>query len=243
MDDHDVIWRVVGAAVAGRSHVEAGRACDDVAAYRVLDSTLLAAVADGAGSAARARHGAQLAVSTSLHALETRVDDGRFADADDMQAALAAAQQAIAEEAASAGAHPRDYACTLLLVVAQPRATRVLHVGDGACVASTSSSSSTDMTFRVVSWPQNGEYANTTAFITDAGVRAYMAHLDGVETFAIFFHGLQSVALDWTERTAFGPFFSPLVAALRRLAPRELEPRLAEYLAIDPRIAQEPMTT
>ncbi len=63
-------WRVVGASVAGTGHVRSGLPCQDAHAFRVLpDGTLVAAVADGAGSAARAAEAAAAAVAHAVAAI------------------------------------------------------------------------------------------------------------------------------------------------------------------------------
>ena len=56
-------WRVVGVSVVGTSHLDRAVPCQDAHRYQVLSGgELLVAVADGAGSAARAEAGASRAV-------------------------------------------------------------------------------------------------------------------------------------------------------------------------------------
>lgn len=63
-------WRVIAASVVGSGHVRAGVPCQDAHAYRILpDGTLVIAVADGAGSAARAAEGAAAAVRHAVAAM------------------------------------------------------------------------------------------------------------------------------------------------------------------------------
>lgn len=70
---HEVAWRVVAASAAGSAHLARGLPCQDAWAWRCLPTgPLLAAVADGAGSAARAELGAALAVEAVLDALVHR---------------------------------------------------------------------------------------------------------------------------------------------------------------------------
>ena len=57
-------WVVVGASVQGTGHLKFSLPCQDAYAYKALNgSVLVAAVADGLGSAAYAQAGAQLAVA------------------------------------------------------------------------------------------------------------------------------------------------------------------------------------
>jgi serine/threonine protein phosphatase PrpC len=60
-------WRVVGASVVGTAHEKTGQPCQDAHGWRILpDNVLIAAVADGAGSAALGEIGAQVAVRAVL---------------------------------------------------------------------------------------------------------------------------------------------------------------------------------
>jgi hypothetical protein len=84
-------WRVISAAVIGASHRKAGLPCQDATGWRVTaQGVLLAAAADGAGSAERSAEGARLAVQTALDYLEEavgerEVESGR-AEASDQEA-------------------------------------------------------------------------------------------------------------------------------------------------------------
>lgn len=70
-------WRVLGAAVRGTSHQRRSQPCQDAWQATVRDDgVLLAAVADGAGSASRSHDGAREAVSAAIAALtETTFPD------------------------------------------------------------------------------------------------------------------------------------------------------------------------
>jgi len=72
-------WQVTSAVVQGVSHQKMGLPCQDALDFRFLPGgVLLAALSDGAGSAARAEEGATLAVESCLAALadilETETD-------------------------------------------------------------------------------------------------------------------------------------------------------------------------
>src|SRR5512138_193142 len=60
-------WQVIGAAVQGLSHQRQGLPCQDALKYHCLPGgILLAALADGAGSAVHAELGAQAAVEAAV---------------------------------------------------------------------------------------------------------------------------------------------------------------------------------
>ena len=67
-------------------------------------------------------------------------------------------------------------------------------------------------------WPQSGEYANCTWFVTDDELasRVEFASVEGVHEIALLTDGLQGLALRFLGREAHGPFFEPMFARLRR---------------------------
>jgi hypothetical protein len=67
-------WNMVGASVRGTSHVKLNLPCQDYHDYRVVaHEVILAAVADGLGSASKSNQGAKLAVDTVLNSLDTLI--------------------------------------------------------------------------------------------------------------------------------------------------------------------------
>ena len=62
------------------------------------------------------------------------------------------------------GFQPRDYACTFLGAVIGPRIAAFLQIGDGAIVIADTEDGNDGHTWVV--WPQHGEFANSTFFIT-----------------------------------------------------------------------------
>src|SRR5208282_2256447 len=66
-------------------------------------------------------------------------------------------------------------------------------------------------------WPQSGEYANTTCFLTDPHYETEMAFFfedERVDQVALFTDGLQMLALNYAEKTGHSPFFLPLFQKL-----------------------------
>src|SRR5690349_14660287 len=67
-------WKVVGVSAQGISHLKAATPCQDAHAWKVLPSgVLIAAVSDGAGSAAFSDEGAGAAVGAAITTLEQRL--------------------------------------------------------------------------------------------------------------------------------------------------------------------------
>lgn len=206
-------WRYVAATATGTSHLKTGRGCDDRAAGSIVEHrTLIAAVADGAGSAQHAARGAELAVVAALESL-TRDALHQTADYEHrVGVAATAAREAIFRAADEAGAPAREFACTLLLVALGPDGGAALQIGDGAIIVGDDGAD-----WSWVFWPQHGEYANTTRFVTDDDapdvwmVGALNASIVDV---ALFSDGLERLALEHASQSAHAPFFRPLFRAL-----------------------------
>ncbi len=182
---------------------------------------LLASVADGAGSASRARWGAWLAVE-AFHAAfadaARRQPDLAFLDAARARAWLAGVQAALGRLAAEQGCDLGDYACTFLGAVVGDGIACFLQIGDGAIVLGAADGH--DWVF----WPQHGEYANSTVFVTvaDAADHLLFARRDGpVDELALFSDGLERLILDMTARVVHSPSLRPIFAWLAGTEPAE----------------------
>ncbi len=126
---------------------------------------------------------------------------------------------------------PRQFAATLAAIVATPDETVTLHIGDSSIVARKSAE------WDVLCWPENGEYASSTYFVTDApeprlNVARYPRDHDA---FALFSDGVGDLALSHLEQAAhprfFDPMFRPVDAASGEGRLVELSAKLATYLA------------
>ncbi len=232
-------WRYVHASVPGVAHLASGADCQDACTAELLSApdigpVLVLAVADGAGSAAQARAGADLACRTLLAECATRVrDSASMAWArTDAEALLQSVRTALAQLADEAGLPVREFACTLLgAVVAADRAL-FLQIGDGVIVIDSGED------YRPVFWPQTGEYANETHFATDPDALARLECTllaEPVSDIALLSDGLQPLALHYQSRQAHAPFFRPLFHRLREHAepgcPAALAAALERFLA------------
>lgn len=198
-------------------------------------SALLLVAADGAGSAECAAEGAALACTTLVEVVQTYYAEGGLVGAvtrPQVDAWISSMREQIGRQAEEAGRGLRDYACTLLAAVIDETAILALQVGDGAIVVSDGTS------YRPLFWPQRGQYANMTNFVTedDALDKLDMEILPEVpDEIALLTDGLQSLALTYATQGAHTAFFAPMFAPLRAV-PRpgdatELGPQLAAFLA------------
>jgi hypothetical protein len=195
-----------------------GAPCQDREGFRVVDDAnggevVIAVVCDGAGSASRSDIGAEL-VSEAFRALA-----GGFVAAHGASAVteaqigiwIADIQGRIAGRADVEAAQPRDYASTLIFLIAGDEQTICGQIGDGAIVLNCADE------LRVPVWPQNGEYANQTFFVTqeDACSHLQLIRCSAVRDFVMFSDGLQRLALNEAERAPHPQFFRPLIDIVR----------------------------
>jgi hypothetical protein len=197
------------------------------------DATLIAVVADGAGTAELAHIGAEIAVATVSSVAQLGVRAGRDDYQDILREGAALARQRLVEAAAERKAAPRDLACTLLAVIVAPIGGGALQIGDGVIVIGEQ-----PLSWRWLFWPQKGEYANTTFFLSDekALAKAEVAALpDEVQDVALMSDGLEPLSLQFAARKAHEPLFrtvlAPLHAATNKGEATALSAGLATLLA------------
>jgi 3-deoxy-D-manno-octulosonate 8-phosphate phosphatase KdsC-like HAD superfamily phosphatase len=209
-----VLWRYASGQSTGSSHEKLGKPCQDrmACATADADATLIAVVADGAGTAELAHIGAEIAVATVSSVAQLGVRAGRDDYQDILREGATLARQRLVEAAAERKVEPRDLACTLLAVIVPPVGGGALQIGDGAIVIGEQ-----PLSWRWVFWPQKGEYANTTFFLSDekALANAEVASLpDEVQDVALMSDGLEPLALQFATRKAHEPFFRTVLAPL-----------------------------
>lgn len=211
-------WRVLQQSVLGTAHVRDQLPCQDFC-HAVLtrptdEEFLVAACADGAGSAELSQDGARIACTHIVQLIcrdlqaglrADQIDRERFADW------FRSVHAAVEQEAQSRNVPRRQLACTLLVVVAGSSATAVAQVGDGAIVTRSADG------YAVAFWPQMGEFLNLTHFVTDDSYEQTLevAKFGRVDEVAVMTDGLQMLALDFARRAPHQPFFKPMFDALR----------------------------
>ncbi len=219
-------WRSAHASVIGTSHTKTGSPCQDACGCRVVrtedgSEVLLAAVADGAGSASMSQEGAALAVSRFLDeyaAIATRASDLSSCDRDGMLQWLANLNAEIDGIAQASGLTARDYACTFLGAIVGPQSAIYVQIGDGAIIASGSKPGDYDWVF----WPQHGEFANQTNFVTMPeveGVLEFETVHARVDEVALFSDGLERLVLNLADQKVHAPAFRPIFEWLARTEP------------------------
>ena len=214
-------WKVAGASVRGSSHEKLGLPCQDAHQWGILpNGTIIAAVADGAGSAPLAEAGATLACKEVVSRISERLKSLSGADGlkDDgwkelLTESVAATRAAIELEAQTRSAPLADFATTLLVAAAGKGFVASIQIGDGAIVVAES-----EDRVNCVGRPGQSEYVNETSFLTSATAlaeaspviwRGQLAHL------ALLSDGLQMAALRMPEAEPHPGFFAPLFRFVR----------------------------
>jgi serine/threonine protein phosphatase PrpC len=207
-------WRVLAASVCGTSHLKNQQLCQDAHHWQILsDNILVAAAADGAGSASQGKVGAMVAVETAIENISLK-EITREALADDatvqslLTEAMLAARIAVEDEAAASKKQPQDLATTLIVMVATPEFVAVAQIGDGLAVAKDSTGNLLALTM-----PDNGEYINETTFLTSPGaLEAAQMRLwrETIVNVGVLTDGLQMLALNMVVSEPHKPFFFPL---------------------------------
>lgn len=236
-------WKVIQACTVGTSHLARGEACqDDCVAVTVTarwgEEFLVALVSDGAGSAVRGGKGASIACESGVKVIEEWFSCSESFSGLDfrvIESWVDSVRYQLWLASRSEGLVLRDFACTLLGAVVGDKGAAFFQVGDGAIVIQDGDG------YKVVFWPDSGEYANTTFFVTENDVFEHL-HSDVFDTspgkVAVFSDGIQRLALVYSSRSVHKPFFEPMFARLMQARVEEcdvLSEQLAHFLA-SPRV-------
>lgn len=214
------MWKHVAQSLQGPSHAADGSVCQDSHLVKLIDNnsqqTIIACAADGAGSAKRSDLGSAIACETITENAERYLAAHNNFDHLQRNKIIAwceAAREKIRHKADEHQLKLRDLATTLCVAILTPQGSVFFQIGDGAITVGNNG------VYGVVFWPQSGEYANVTNFITSDN---YQDHIEFQATsrkfadLALFTDGLERLALDFESQTPHLPFFQPLFQAVRK---------------------------
>lgn len=233
-------WRVIGASVQGESHRRKGNPCQDSHCFGEVNGVLVAAVADGAGSAACSEIGSALAARAAVDDVTQRIawevpegpDDWRRF----MKNVFHVVRREIIKEAEQLEFKTLDLATTLLVTIVTPGWQAVGQVGDGAVVIRQANG-----VFQALTRPDAQEYVNETTFLTSEAFVdnvQYVVHKGQATGVSMFTDGLQRLALKmphWEPHTAF---FDPLLRLLAAAPARDQAEEQLRGFLLSPRITQ-----
>jgi hypothetical protein len=215
-------WRFASATVIGSSHIKSGTPCQDHHRCRVFrngaDEPIIAiAVSDGAGSATRGEDGSTITCASLIERAEIFLARNRSLASmvkEDAQEWLDVVRKAIADHACDTEHEVRDYACTMLFALIGVEAAVFLQIGDGVIVANNQ-----DQHWSWVFWPERGEFANTTFFVTDAAAADHLRfdqRQGSIDEIAMLTDGIEPLVLHYASRTVHAPFFDRMFGPVRR---------------------------
>lgn len=233
-------WRWAAASQIGTSHVRLGtRKQDAIKTFTLKDRSgkeiLCAMVCDGAGSAQYGGEGASLTCRLISQAIRNhfsiadsipdKTEIWSWIDSVRDTMLLASEKRAVAR---------KSFACTLLLLVTRETEGIIVHIGDGAVVGRNQTGQ-----WEALTWPENGEYASSTYFITDdpAPRVRFVENKAFYNAYALFSDGIEDLALDHKAMTAHTPFFTsmlrPLDESKKEGKDQDLSTALAVFLNSD----------
>jgi len=212
------VWRHIAQSLQGPSHLDEGIPCQDTHAVRVVGDggrcTLIACVADGAGSAKYSQVGSAIACETILEQA-ARFLESNTLDAMQQEDALLWCddiRNRIKQQADEQGCNSREFATTLCAAILSPELSVFFQIGDGCIILGN------DVLYGVVFWPQAGEYANSTNFLTSDDYHQQLEFITTTSCYskiAMMTDGLERLALRFDSQIPHVPFFDPLFRALQ----------------------------
>ena len=205
------MWRTLNSQIQGRGHVRGGVPCQDKTCCCRVGRVRAAALADGAGSAPLSHFGAAESARRIAHYLaqnfyRLRISQDINRTRREIIANLREGLEALAREK---GCAVEDLASTLLAVAVTDEEYIVLHLGDGviACLAGDE--------VKAASVPENGEFANSTVFVTSNGAENSLRLLRGplgrIRGFALMSDGAAAGLFNKQTRE-FAPALSALMS-------------------------------
>lgn len=175
--------------VRGRGHLLDGKPVQDRTKYVAQDGVKVLCLADGAGSAAHSDLGAQAVVDEGCDLLVHRFSDfNTNTDGAQVKVELLNALRArLARVSERQEVSLSDLASTFLCVAVEGDRFLGAHIGDGVIGYRKNGE------LKVISAPDNSEFANQTTFVTSSGAaesaRLFRGSLEGVEGFILMSDG------------------------------------------------------
>lgn len=207
-----------------------GAGCqDDARVVRIGGRGVVAVVADGAGSARMAQLGARIATDAAASVLSRA--GSMAADESTAETLLDRIGEDLAAAAANENCALGDFATTLLAVRAKASGELIgwtaFHIGDGLIAAEL------DGELCVLSPPENGEFGNSTFFVTDPGARQRFRSYQGTSRSAAFALMTDGAAecLYHRSTASLAPAVSTLIGWSKTLPPRRFRTVLRDNLS------------
>lgn len=231
-------WTWACASQIGTSHLRTGQRLQDVFSCFSVEAGnerfFVGIVSDGAGSASHGGEGAALVCRTLGSAIRRHFATvGSLPTESLFNDWLDDARDRIYRAAHIRGKDARDFAATLVCAISSGSQSIFAHVGDGCAVVRSCGTGE----WAAPTWPEQGEYASMTSFVTEqpaARLRVTL-HEQPVDAVCVFSDGIERMVLDVQNRKPFDRFFNvvwqPVASnSLREGKDAALSRQLADYL-------------
>lgn len=169
------MWKAVNYEVCGRSHMKNSIPCQDKTIYSDSNNINIIALADGAGSAELSHYGAETVVKAACEFISDNFDtlinneDGKQVKIDILNYLTGSLNCKSRELSCELSA----LASTFLMVAVKGSQFLICHIGDGVI------GYLKDSELKIASKPENGEFANTTTFVTSKDALLSMKLIKG----------------------------------------------------------------
>jgi hypothetical protein len=213
-------WKYISSSVIGKSHLERNESGQDYCKTGVVQISekeyFIGLVADGAGSTKYGGLGAKIAceeIFINIISTIRIIDTIATIPDEEIIKWIYAARESINKHAQQGENSLKDYASTLIGSIIGKDHSIFFQIGDGGIVINF------DSEYQTVFWPEQGEYANTTFFLSDKSFPEHLniKRMDSIPCeISIFTDGLQNLVLSYSEKSAHSGFFKPLFEFLKK---------------------------
>lgn len=195
------MWNSVQCAVQGRGHIKDGTPCQDKTYHLFENGISVIALADGAGSASMSHFGAEF-VTRKICELLTQQFDIYFNEDDGAtikRVIVGILMEGLEKLSEELNCEIKDLASTLLVAAVYDGKYIILHIGDGVIGYVKNDE------LKIASHPENGEFVNTTVFVTSKDALPTMkmmkGQLNGITGFALMSDGTEASLYNKREKS------------------------------------------
>lgn len=169
------MWNVIQCAVPGRSHIKLEIPCQDKTYCSNVNNVQVIALADGAGSAKFSHFGAEAVTKFICEDLTKNFEHYFFQENGIIvkQQLMKSILNCLSNQRENLGCNLKDLASTLLVVGIKDERFMIVHIGDGVI------GYLKENELKIASYPENGEFVNTTIFTTSKDALTTMKIIKG----------------------------------------------------------------
>jgi hypothetical protein len=234
------LWKIVGASLVGKSHIEGSIPCQDAHSFKLInDTTGIAVVCDGAGSSNNSHLGSELIVKRTIEYITILIEKTSCLN-DEIQITneewqghmlelIKKLQEELYDFSQEQNLEYKSLACTFILILFSPHRILTCHIGDGRAGYADVSEN-----WKSLFIPFKGEQVGQTVFIT-SDLLNDNEHLietsvinDNISSFTLMSDGCELASWEcyskredeesyYDPNLPFPKFFKPCVSALKSM--------------------------